>query len=120
MLGRPRWWEPRLLGQLLPRNDRLDAAQAFADGAEWTKALRDSVWPPSDSTTSRGPGSLRLPSWTSCGGTRAPRLVVGVSGSGFAHWPALVRLPHAKRGFVLLPKRWVVEITQPHYLSQQS
>lgn len=26
----------------------------------------------------------------------------------------LVKLPEAKRGFVLLPKRWVVERTQPH------
>src|SRR5262249_1483648 len=29
---------------------------------------------------------------------------------------AVVKLPEAKRGFVLLPRRWVVEGTQPHYL----
>jgi transposase len=27
----------------------------------------------------------------------------------------VVRLPEAKRGFVLLPRRWVVETTQPQY-----
>jgi transposase len=27
----------------------------------------------------------------------------------------VVKLPDAKRGFVLLPRRWVVEITQPHH-----
>jgi transposase len=27
----------------------------------------------------------------------------------------VVKLPEAKRGFVLLPRRWVVERTQPHY-----
>ena len=27
----------------------------------------------------------------------------------------VVKLPDAKRGFVLLPRRWVVEISQPHY-----
>ncbi len=27
----------------------------------------------------------------------------------------VVKLPDAKWGFVLLPRRWVVEITQPHY-----
>jgi transposase len=27
----------------------------------------------------------------------------------------VVKLPEAKRGFVLLPRRWVVEITQPQY-----
>jgi len=27
----------------------------------------------------------------------------------------VVKTPEAKRGFVLLPRRWVVEITQPHY-----
>ncbi len=27
----------------------------------------------------------------------------------------VVSLPEAKRGFVLLPRRWVVERTQPHY-----
>jgi transposase len=27
----------------------------------------------------------------------------------------VVKLPAAKRGFVLLPRRWVVEITQPHH-----
>src|SRR5262249_54649513 len=29
---------------------------------------------------------------------------------------AVVKLPEAKRGFVLLPRRWVVERTQPYYL----
>ncbi len=29
---------------------------------------------------------------------------------------AVVKLPEAKRGFVLLPRRWVVERTQSHYL----
>ena len=29
---------------------------------------------------------------------------------------AVVKLPEAKRGFVLLPRRWVVEGTQPQYL----
>jgi len=27
----------------------------------------------------------------------------------------VVKLPEAKRGFILLPRRWVVDITQPHY-----
>jgi transposase len=27
----------------------------------------------------------------------------------------VVKLPEAKRGFVLLPRRWVVETTQPQY-----
>jgi len=26
----------------------------------------------------------------------------------------VVKLPQAKRGFILLPKRWVVEMTLPH------